>query len=225
MLDLLMLFLFLIIVAATWFMGLWSNMLTLINLILAASIASCLFEPVSTLLETQAGMASYTYLLDFLTLWGIFFGSFVFFRAVTDFSSKVRVQFNVWVEMVGRSVLSIWIASVFLGFSVFTLHTAPLPAGAFGNRLQATPESRNIIGIGPDRMWMGFLQSRSRGALAESRNMIMPFPAEIKNYSVQEDPADVGRNRRVFDSMADFIFKYQHRRTKLGSLEALRVNK
>jgi len=201
------------IVAATWFMGLWSNLLTLINLILAAMIATNVYEPLCDAIE-RGGNTGMTYLLDFLILWGVFVFTFGLFRLGTDLLSGYRVKFNIVVELVGRSVLSIWIAITFLSFALFTLHTAPLPEAPFGG-FQATPESKGL-----DRLWLGFAQSRSRGAFAEFRNGWF-----LPEYNEDEHPKDVGKNRRVFDSTSDFILKYHDRRRRFMEQEGFTVEK
>lgn len=213
MIYLLSILIFLAIVAATWFMGLWSNLLTLINFILAAMIATNIYEPICDAME-RSGSEGMTYLLDFLILWGVFFISFGLFRLATDLLSSYRVKFNLVVELVGRSVLSIWIAIAFLSFALFTLHTAPLPEVPFGS-FQRGPESKGL-----DRLWLGFAQSRSRGAFAEFRNGWF-----LPEYQEDEHPKDVGKNRRVFDSKSDFIFKYHDRRRKFMEQEGFTVKK
>ena len=213
MIYLLSILIFLAIVAATWFMGLWSNLLTLINLILAAMIATNIYEPICDAIERSGGEGM-TYLLDFLILWGVFVVVFVLLRLGTDLLSKFQVKFNFVVELIGRSVLSIWIAITFLSFALFTLHTAPLPVTPFGG-FQASPESKGL-----DRLWLGFAQSRSRGAFAEFRNGWF-----LPEYKEEEHPKDAGKNRRVFDSKSDFIFKYHDRRRLFKEQEGFTVKK
>ncbi len=201
--------------AATWFLGLWNNVITLINLILAGLIASNFFEPLADSLESR--FDTYTYLLDFVSLWGLFFVSFAALRTATDILSRYRLEFNAWVEMIGRSVTSISIAWIFLCFMLFSLHTAPLPPlGDF----QPSPDATNFVGD-PDRLWLAFLQSRSRGALAESlQASLLP---EYDTGSLHPDDRELGV--RVFDSKSDFVFKYQQRRNVLVGESGLRVNR
>ena len=213
MIYLLTILIFLVIVAATWFMGLWSNLLTLINLILAAMIATNIYEPICKMIERGGGQ-SMTYLLDFLILWGVFFVTFGIFRLATDLLSRFRVKFNIVVELVGRSIFSIWIAIAFLSFALFALHTVPLPETPFGS-FQPRPASKGL-----DRFWLGFAQSRSRGAFAEFRNGWF-----LPEYKAPEHSSDVGRNRRVFDSTSDFIFKYRDRRRRFMEQEGFTVKK
>lgn len=223
MLTLTLFFVFVIIIAATWFMGLWSNLLTLLNLIISATIASGFFQFVANQLDNYVAddgqlfagqFKNHTYLLDFLCLWGVFILSFVFLRGATDMLSKYRVKFDKWTELAGRSVASICIAWVFICFSTFTLHTAPLPINAFAGDFQSTPTTRNFLGIGPDRMWMAYVQSRSMGALSRST---------ISEASLH--PEDRDSNTQPFDSKGEFIYKYQHRREVFAEQEGTLVNR
>ncbi|MGI9519320.1 MAG: CvpA family protein [Pirellulaceae bacterium] len=200
--------------AAMWFLGLWNNVITFVNVVLAAIIATNFFEPMADRLD--GGASSYTYLLDFVCLWLLFFFSFVVLRTLTDFLSKYRLQFNVWLDMAGRTVFSFATAWVFICFMVFTLHTAPLPVDSF----QEFPDSTNFAGS-PDRLWLGFMQSRSRGGMAAALNS--PLMPEYNTGELHSDDQDL--ECRVFDSRSDYIYKYHERRARLSEQESLRVNR
>ncbi|MCP4464490.1 MAG: CvpA family protein, partial [Planctomycetaceae bacterium] len=148
-----------LVLLCTWFMGFWNNVITFVNTIFAACIASNYFEPVADAID--GGTNSSTYLLDFVAIWLLFFLSFVVLRTVTDMLSKHQMNFDKWLEMSGRTVFSLATAWVFVCFMQFSFHTAPFPPGA-GN-FQARPDSVNFTAA-PDRLWLGFMQSRSRGA-------------------------------------------------------------
>ena len=101
-------------------------------------------------------------------------------------------------------------AWIFVSIVAFSLQLSPLPAAT----VQATPNSRMML-IGPDRIWIGFMQSRSRGALARGR---------FSETGRHED--DVDGNYEPFDSQADLIYKYHTRREQLENQKgALRVNR
>ena len=199
-----------LVLLCTWFMGFWNNVITFVNTIFAACIASNYFEPVADAID--GGTNSSTYLLDFIAIWLLFFLSFVVLRTVTDMLSKHQMNFDKWLEMSGRTVFSLATAWVFVCFMQFSFHTAPFPPGA-GN-FQARPDSVNFTAA-PDRLWLGFMQSRSRGALA----------AALPNgYDADQlHPADRDLGAMVFDSKGDFIYKYYNRRLKLSEQETLRV--
>jgi hypothetical protein len=189
-----MLFLFLLLIfaataAGLWFQGAWSGAITLVNLLLAMIIASNFFEPVSTMIEGIGAAASYTYLLDFVVLWLLFGITFGVLRSITDALSKTQVAFDMPVEMAGRSVLAAicgWLMVVFVAFS---LQMAPLnspePLGAFHS-----PDAKTFGPFAPDRMWLGFLHSRSQQALSTGK---------------------------PFDPSAEFPLKYRDRRVKYSA--------
>jgi hypothetical protein len=194
MLSLVLLLIFVIVAAALWFQGLWSNAVTLVNMLLAMMIAFNYYEPVASLL-VQAE-SSYRYLYDFLALWGLFALSFGLLRLVTDVLSRTRVAFELWVEIAGRTVLSLWIAWLFIGFTAASLHTAPLGPHPMG--FQQTPMSGNFFGMAPGRHWLAFMQSRSRGALKRGEAF-------------------------EFDPDSRFILKYYQRRVDFEAEPAYRV--
>ncbi|MDG2013345.1 MAG: CvpA family protein [Pirellulaceae bacterium] len=199
-----------LVLLCTWFMGFWNNVITFVNTIFAACIASNYFEPVADAID--GGTNSSTYLLDFVAIWLLFFLSFIILRTVTDILSKHKLNVDKWLEMTGRTVFSLATAWVFVCFMQFSFHTAPFPPGE-GN-FQARPDSVNFAGA-PDRLWLGFLQSRSQGALAAA----LPTGYDAN----QLNPADRDLGAMVFDSKGDFIYKYYNRRLKLSQQDALRV--
>ena len=199
-----------------WFLGTWNVFINLITTILAGTIASSYFENVAVIIEDAD--SSLTYIADFLAIWFCFFGSFVFIRIVTDAASKYRMKMNIWIDFAARTFLGMITAWVFICFTLFTLHMAPLPLeGAWGS-FQEEAESRNLL-IGPDRLWMAYVQSRSRGALAESRKGLF-FGEDDRD----EHPDDEGINCRVFDPNGDYIFRFHQRRKEVWERDELRVN-
>ena len=203
---------FILVLLCTWFMGFWNNVITFVNTVFAACIASNYFEPVANLLD--GGSSTYTYMLDFVALWLLFFLSMVVLRTITDLLSKYRMNVDKWLELTGRSVFSLAIAWVFICFMHFTFHTAPFPPGP-GN-FQERPDSVNFAGA-PDRLWLGFLQSRSMGALSAG------LPVDYDTTRLH--PSDRELGVMVFDSKGDFIYKYHERRVKLSEQEGLRVQR
>ena len=211
MLELTFIFLFLAVGAGCWFAGLWNNLITLVCVIFAGMIASSFYEPVADQLEGPMG----AYLLDFIAVWLLFFVSFGILRLITELLSSYRVKFNNVLDLVGRSILSIWIAWAFVCFSMFTLHMAPIEPDGFGGGFQSTPDQNNFMGIGPDRMWLAFIQSRSMGAFSEFKDSGM-----LPEYKEVLHADDQDTNSRIFDSTCDFILKYRYRRLKFSEMES-----
>lgn len=197
--------LFLLIIASTWWFGLWSNFITLINLFIASLVASSFYEPVAQFFANQ--LVEYSALADFLALWILFIVTFMLCRLVTDVLSPRQMKFDSVTEIVGRSILSIWIACVFVAFTSFSLHMAPLHPAAFQEDVESS-----TMGIGPDRMWLAFIQSRSRGALSASTagNFM------VREYKASTHPDDAGMDARVFDPKAKFIDTYHKKRSILS---------
>jgi hypothetical protein len=189
------LFLFLIfaaVAAALWFQGFWSGIVTMINLILAMMIATNFFEPVATAIE-GFGAASWTYLLDFIVLWGLFGFAFGLLRAITDMVSQTQVKFDLPLEMGGRSLMALVCGWLMVCFTAFTMQMAPLntptPLGAW-----SSPSSHTFLAVSPERLWLRFMYSRSKGALAG----------------------------QTFDPNGEFALKYHDRRQKFFELPAMR---
>ncbi len=210
MLSLVLLFIFLIVAAAAWFQGLWNSTLMLINLFLAAMLALNFFEPLADMIDAQD--RSYTYLVDFLVLWGLFVVAFGLLRLMSDILSRNRVTFDFWTETVGRSLLAIWIAWLFVGFVCVSLHTAPLGAHPLG--FQKTPTSGNFFGMAPDRQWLAFMQSRSRGGFSRG---------ESEQANLSPLPEDENLKVRIFDPESRFILKYYQRRVNFADEPEYRV--
>ncbi len=210
MLNLILFVIFVICVAALWFQGLWSNAITLINMLLAMMLAFNYFEPLSVMLEGIE--PTYTYLWDFLALWGLFAISLGLLRVVTRLLSRHRVAFDFWVETVGRSLLAVWIAWLFIGFICATMHTAPLGPHPLG--FQPTPTSGDFLGLAPGRYWLAFMQSRSRGALSRPES----DPAKLSPLERDKD-----LNVRIFDPESKFILKYYQRRVQFEAEPEYRV--
>jgi hypothetical protein len=185
-----MMFLFLLVVlaataAALWFQGLWNSVVTFVNLILAMVIATSFYEPICTQLEKISNdIKSYTYLLDFIVLWLLFAIAFGVLRAITDAISKKAVDFDFPVEVAGRSIMAILCGWVMVCFVAFSLQMAPLnsskPLGAW-----STPTAKTFGPFSPDRMWLGFMHSRTT-------------------------PGAFGPPQ--FDPKAEFLLKYHERR-------------
>jgi hypothetical protein len=204
---------FVVIVASTWWFGVWNLVINLCNFFIAALVASNYFEVAADQIEVVD--STYTYVADFVALWAIFVVTFVVLRAATDLLSRHQLKLPLWMEYAGRSILAPWLAGGFLCFMFFSFHLAPLPPDAFQKEL-----NHKTLGFGPDRMWLAFIQSRSRGALSESKT-----PPFLPEYRLTDHPDDEGRNLRVFDPHAKFIPTYQRRRMTLASVPNIRVIK
>lgn len=207
-LNIILLVIMFVCVAFLWNEGMWSNALSFLNTLLAGMLATNFFEPVADLIEPH--IPTYTYFIDFLSLWVLFSVSYLVLRLVTDTLSRHRLRFKMPVEFTGRVVFAVMTAWVFVSFATTTLHTAPLARNSFRGTFQPTPKAEHFFGLAPDRNWLGFVQQASRGSLSHADPSA---PAA--------DPSDQGK--RVFDPQAEFIFKYAARRQRLAQQPSLRV--
>lgn len=204
---------FLIVAGATWWFGFWSNLITLVNLLLAASIASSIYHPVSNLFVTT--QPSFRYLSDFISIWMCFAISMIILRGITDTLSSYRLKFNLAVEMTGRSILSLWIAVVFCCFAMFTLQLAPLPPEFYGESFGPASATGNVC----DKAWLSYIQSRSRGALSASQSSNLLF----SEYELDEHPDDKDLDCRVFDPQATFLNTAEGNRFGISLNRTLRI--
>lgn len=187
--------LFLILAAVTAMLvreGLWRSLLMFFNVLLAASIATGWFRPLVKLLEPN--LASYTYLLDFLSIWLIFCVVLALAREATDRLAPNTVEFPKLVERIGVGIPAFLTGWVMMAFTAATLHVAPVPR----DLVQPTPEARLFLGLAPDRKWLGWVRGSSLAG---------PF----------------SRPAHAFDKDADFILRYADRRLKLQAEEGLRA--
>ena len=71
--------------------GLWHSLITFFNVLTAAVLATNYFEPTATWLDSK--MPTFSYLVDFVALWGLFVIFALIFRLLTGLASKVKVRF------------------------------------------------------------------------------------------------------------------------------------
>lgn len=187
-----------ICIGMLWNEGMWNNCLTLINVLISAMLAMNLFEPAADALDDA--LPSFTFVWDYLAIWLLFGLFYISLRGATDAASKVRVKFIMPIEQTGRVLSVVAIGWIMVCLTLTSLHTAPLARTAVRGGFQAKPMSNNFLGMAPDRMFLGFLHSRSKTVLSNNP----PTP---------------------FDEKGEFIFKYGGRRQLFSEQEAVRVDK
>jgi hypothetical protein len=99
------------------------------------------------------------------------------FRSVTDMVSKVKVRFLQVIDRPGGIVLSICIGWVMVGFTLISLHAAPLSQypllGSF------KPQDGMFFGLAPDRELLGFVKYQSSEAYSRSADHVTSFPKDF----------------------------------------------
>jgi len=160
---------FVAVFACIFTQGLWSNTLNLVNVLTAALVATNYFEPLADFFDRQ--QSSYSYVYDFLALWLIFGVTALVLRVFTDYMSKVKVRFFMPVEKAGGILMALWVSWIVLCFATMTLHTAPLARNFLGGGFQPEPDSKMLFGLGPDRVWLGWMHRESKGTLSRFDRM------------------------------------------------------
>ena len=173
--------------------GLWRALLMFFNVLMAASVATAWFAPLANLLKGY--LANYDYLFDFLSIWLIFCAVLAILREVTDRLAPTKVEFPLLVERIGVGIAAFMTGWLMVAFTAATLHTAPVPRAL----VQPTPEARMLLGLAPDRKWLGWVHGASK---------MGPFSRRRGAKSAGDEfDLDV-----VFDLNSDFILRYADRR-------------
>ncbi len=189
--------------------GLWGNAVRLINVVTAALLATNYFEPAAAYLEGM--QPSYSYLWDFLALWGLFVVFLALFRAATDTISRVQVKFLKLADQIGSVLCSAWIGWVLIAFTAFSLHTAPLGREFLGGSF--VPEERVEKG-GAELYWLGFMQRVSRGQFCRG---LSESEVAANTYASQQEERPGEEDLAVFDRTGELLPKYATRRARLQS--------
>jgi hypothetical protein len=192
-LTIFLLTIFIVCFAMMWTEGMWSNALTFLCALFAAMIATNYYEPLASYADSWA--PSFTYFWDFLMMWALFSLSVTVLRAITEVLSRVQVRFRKPFEPIGTGLFAFLTAWILVCFATASLHTAPLSVMSFRGAFQREMMANHFLGTAPDRIWLGYIQSRSRGALSR-------------------------KDVREFDKEAEFVFKYGQRRKDLATHNA-----
>ena len=171
--------------------GLWSNTITLVNVLLAGLIATSYFEPLADFFDKRE--PSWTYLWDFFAFWLVFIFAMVLLRMATDFTSRIKVKFFMPVDRAGGIIMALWVSWVMVCFATATLHVAPLARNFLGGAFQPKPTSRMLFELGPDQVWLGWVHRESGGPLSRLGGVSQ------------------------FDPTGEFILKYGNRREEFDN--------
>ncbi|MEX0675722.1 MAG: CvpA family protein [Pirellulales bacterium] len=185
-LTILLVLIFVAVFAALMTQGLWSNTITLVNVITAGLVATNYFEPLAQFLERQE--PSFAYVWDLFALWILFGVTMVVLRAATDYMSNVKVRFFKPVEVAGGYLMAVWVGWIMVCFATMTMHTAPLARHFLGDAFQRQPDSKMLFGLAPDRVWLAWVHRESKGALSRFGGLA------------------------PFDPQGDYILRYSNRR-------------
>lgn len=190
--SLILLGIFVAVSFALWREGPWSGLIMLLNVLLAASLATAWYPVVVARLEPL--LASYTYLLDFLALQGTFCVLLLVMREITDRLSRTRVRFRKPVELAAGPLVAMITGWVVVCFTAASLHTAPVPRAL----IQPTPEARMFFGLAPDRRWLAWVRgSSTSGPFADPKHAFDPQADFILRYADRRKALEAEETLRV----------------------------
>jgi uncharacterized membrane protein required for colicin V production len=156
-----------VIYLAVWFAGsamlvregLWSNAISLVNVLVSGLVAFSFYSPLAIYLDELLD-GQYTYLLDFVTIWALFVITMLICRLATGLASGSRMRFKNPIDPIGGPIMGELASWALAAFVMATLHTSPMPKDAFGGSLIYSDEdvaSANAL-FNPDLGWLRFVQ-------------------------------------------------------------------
>ena len=181
--------------------GLWSNTITLVNIVISGLVAFGFYAPLTIWLDEMTG-GSNTYWLDFVIIWALFLVTMIICQVLTKLASGTRLRFKNPIDPVGGPLVGLIAAWVLAAFVTATLHTSPMPPDAFGGKLihdDSEVASASAL-MCPDLGWLRFVEHMSQGSAFGS-------------------PSTTGFSAKAFVQI------YEHHRDKYKSGGGLRVSR
>lgn len=164
--------------------GLWSNTITLVNIIISGLVAFGFYSPLVVYLDEDVTNGQHTYWLDFAIIWALFSAAMVICRSLTAAASKTRMRFKYPIDDIGGPLVGIIAAFVLASFTLATFHTSPMPKDAFSGKLVYTDADTASIFTQPDAAWLRFFATMSQpSALGASSTDGFSAKAFVKIYS------------------------------------------
>jgi hypothetical protein len=177
-------------------LGIWSNLITLVAVIIGGLAAFGLHQPLTVMLDEQTG-GSYTYLFDILVLWVVFALVTGLIKEIAGLLSRNRVNFPDQVDNFGGAGVGLLVAYAVTAFAMATLHAAPLSYDAFGGAYQygVTPaEAKSSLdekfALAPDVAWLRLTKSA-----------LSPEALGGAGFSPEIFISEHGRRRQKFQSL------------------------
>ena len=177
--------------------GLWSNTITLINVIIAGLVAFGFYSPVALWVDESLN-GQFTYLVDFVSIWVLYVVTMVILRFFSNALSKTRMRFKNPFDKVGGPLMALFAAEVLVGFVLATLHTAPLKEGAIAYEDSEVATASGFMN--PDLAWLRFVERVS-------------------------SPQALGANGGAQFSAKSFVKIYRDHRKKFEAAPSLKVRR
>ncbi|QDU54972.1 CvpA family protein [Aeoliella mucimassa] len=176
--------------------GLWSNTLSIINILLSGLIAFGTYEPLAKL-AADKGMGEYTFVLDFLFIWAIYVLAFILMhRVASQLLSKTRMRFKNPIDTVGGPLTSAVAGWLMMCLVAATLHAAPFERECFGGAL--VHQNGDSAITNPDLAWLSIAQT-----------------------ALNKDNLGAGKGF----SLSDYVNDFSKQRAGLEKQESLRVKR
>jgi uncharacterized membrane protein required for colicin V production len=176
--------------------GLWSNSISLVNIIVSGVVAFGFYMPLTIMIDEYFD-GQYTYVLDFVVIWFLYAFAMVICRVLAGAASKTRMRFKHPIDPVGGPLVGLLAAWVLASIVMASLHTSPMGKDAFGGGLVKPADVDTASAFtSPDAAWIRFMERITNPtALGTSGGNQFKARAWVKIY---ED------HRKKFDS-ADSI--------------------
>ncbi|MFO0790373.1 MAG: CvpA family protein [Pirellulales bacterium] len=179
--------------------GLWSNAITLVNILISGIAAFGFYAPLCVRIDEEYTKGQHTYWIDFAIIWAIFAVVMLICRTITGAFSKTRMRFKHPIDPVGGPLVAFIAAWVLAAFATATLHVSPMDKNAFGGALNYTNADTAFFATQPDAAWLRFMETvtspEAFGSNAANQIKAKPF---VKIY---------GDRRERFEKTPDFIVK------------------
>jgi uncharacterized membrane protein required for colicin V production len=179
--------------------GVWSNTITLVNIIISGLVAFGFYSPLVVYLDEEVTSGQHTYWLDFAIIWALFCVTMIICRALTGVMSKTKLRFKNPIDPVAGPIVGFIAAWVLATFVMATLHVSPMPKDAFSGNLSYTNGDTASMITQPDAAWLKFVESMtSPDAFGAAANNQIKAGSFVKIYTAR---------REKFDKSPSFIVK------------------
>lgn len=170
--------------------GLWSNTISLINIIISGLVAFGFYSPITVFLDEKTD-GQYTYLLDFLVIWALYVVTMLICQSLTRAASKTRMRFKHPIDPVGGPAVALIAAWVMASFVMATLHASPMPKDAFSGMLVHSDDDSVSLFAAPDLTWLRFMEQMSApDALGSGSTGKFGTKGFVKIYGEHRDQLD-----------------------------------
>jgi uncharacterized membrane protein required for colicin V production len=171
--------------------GLWSNTLTLINVIISGLVAFGFYSPLVAYLDEDVTSGQHTYWLDFALIWALFAVTMLVLRTLMAAASKTRLRFKNPIDTYAGPAVGFIAAWVLAAFTLATLHTSPMPKNQFGGKLVYNDADTASFITSPDAAWLRFIE-RVNPAAALGSGSTDGFSAKafVKIYTDRREKFD-----------------------------------